>query len=199
MKRYSILIIVFLIVLNSCKEKPLVIDKFIYIRVPGVVYDSLKRPYLWILPYFEYQKDSAFKIAIGRKFQRDSIAPPNGLNSYFELISDKKTIELINKTLLNKNFDSTYNTHVEPRCYYFLYETSDRKKRVITFGTGSFPEGFIALLHHIDSLRYPENQLIPVKPFVIDSMVVNMERKIFLKYPPPLCPFGKERKTETEE
>ncbi|NVO10267.1 MAG: hypothetical protein HXX16_09930 [Bacteroidales bacterium] len=199
MKRYSILIIVFLIFLNSCKEKPPTITKFIYIRVPGVVYDSLERPYLWILPYFEYQKDKQFKIATGKEFRRDSAAPPNGLNCYFELDKDKETIELINKTLLNKNFDSTYNAHIEPRCNYFLYETSDNKKRVITFGAGNFPDGFKALLHHLNSLIYPENRLISIKPFVIDSMVVNMEKKVFSKYPPPPYRFSKKQTTDKRQ
>jgi hypothetical protein len=188
MKRNIYWLIALLFILYSCKEKVPEINKFIFIDVKGLVYDSLKQPSIWIFPYFYYEKNNHFKIATCHYFNPDSIAPPYGLNDFYELAEDQITVALINKTLINRSFDSTYNFTNGARYRYFLYETSDNKKGVVKFGDGYIPDGFGVLLNRLGVLG-ESDQLFRVKPFVIDSMLIKFENKLFAKYPPPPCHF----------
>jgi len=189
------LILLFVLFINSCKQKPLTVDKFVYYYVLDLDYDSLENPCLHKLVYFEYNKDHKFKIARSQ-FYGKVLSPPHGLTSFYEMDVDNKTIELINKTFIDKNYDSTYNEIPDPRSYYFLYKTSDGKKRVITFDRKDFPNQFMPFYNYLSELISTENRMIPIKPFIVDSMVIDIERKIFLKYPPLPSPNIKGQNTK---
>jgi hypothetical protein len=127
------------------------------------------------------------RIAKGQLYMKTEIAPLNGLNAFYELKTDQRTIDLIQETLSNKNFDSTYNSHWQPRCCYFLYKTSNNEERIITFGTDDdTPNELDFLMQQLNVLVLTEtqNKLKLKKPFSVDSMVVDIEKKIFSKYPP---------------
>ena len=99
--------------------------------------------------------------------------------------TDTKTIEIINKTLSNRNYDSTYNVIFDVRCAYFFYETSDNRKRLIVFGKGGdIPYELIDLQQYLEKLWYPTDHLTVSTPFLVDSMVMDFEKELFFKYPP---------------
>ena len=95
MKRHYYLIMVLLLTIASCREKPLTINKFIYLRVYGIVYDSFEKPCLGIFPYYEYNKGHETKVAYGVHENGASVAFLNGLDSFYVMETDTKTIEII--------------------------------------------------------------------------------------------------------
>lgn len=179
------ILILSILLLLSCKEKSWRIEKFLYLTVYGVTYDSLSNPHLGIFDYFEYSDKKTYRIAKGQFYMETEVAPINGLNAFYELKPDEKTTNLIQKTLSNKDFDSTYNSHWEPRCCYFFYQTSHSEKRIITFGTNQdTPYELSFLMQHLNSLTESQNKLKLEKPFSLDSLVNDFEKELFLKYPP---------------
>lgn len=185
MIRIIIFVIIFLII-TSCKEKTWTVSKFLYFKVHGVTYDSLNNPHLGIAWYFEFNDKKQNKLARGRIYSKTEIAPINGLDTFYQLNTDEKSYGLIQETLANRDFDSTYNSHWEPRCCYFLYKTSENKNKVITFGTNdSTPYELEKLMHHLDYLSENQHRYKPVVRFSVDSMVIKLEKEIFLNYPPP--------------
>jgi|WetSurMetagenome_2_1015567.scaffolds.fasta_scaffold442210_1 hypothetical protein len=188
MNRFLSIILMLLLLTASCKKKQAVIEKFIYFRVSDLVYDSVGKPYLGIILYLQYNMEGKTLMSLGKFYERESIAPPNGLNSFYELNTDIKINELLDKTFINKSFDSTYNDYFEPRCFYFLYETSDKRTNVVTFGEGAYPNSIRNLRHYLDSLISKNNLWTPTKPFFVDSLFIDYERNLFTNYPPPPKP-----------
>ncbi|MHC1705002.1 MAG: hypothetical protein AB9846_13920 [Tenuifilaceae bacterium] len=160
-------------------------NKFVFFRVNNVVYDSLNNPCLGVILYFEYNKDGKDKVALGKVFHRDSIAPPHGLINFYELETKRKTLEIINETFCNRNYDSTYNEYFDPRCIYFFYETSNHEKKSISFGKGGdIPPELLNLFHYIEDSCISHGKLVKTRPFEINNMVTDFEKELFLKYPP---------------
>jgi len=170
----------------SCKEKTWTITKLLYFTVYGVTYDSLGNPHLGINRYLEFNNNGLHKMAKGRIYSKTESTPTHGLEIFSELKLDEKSISLIQKTLANKDFDSTYNSHWEPRCCYFLYETSNNKKKIITFGTNeTTPYEIEKLMHHLEHFLENQYRYKSIGQFSVDSMVIKLENKIFINYPPP--------------
>lgn len=171
--------------LTSCKEKTWTVSKFLYFTVYGVTYDSLNNPHLGIAHYFEFNAKKPLIFAEGRIYSETEVAPINGLYKFYERPLDEESYNLIQETLANKDFDSTYNSHWEPRCCYFLYKTSEVKSRIITFGTNdSTPLELEKLMHYLNDLLEYQYRYKPVDRFSVDSMVLKLEKEMFSDYPP---------------
>ena len=185
----SVLFLIILMMIISCKEKTWTVTKLLYFTVYGVTYDSLSNPHLGINRYLEFNDKGQNKMARGKIYSKTESAPNHGLEIFTELKLDEKSISLIQETLGNKDYDSTYNSHWEPRCCYFLYETSDNKKKIITFGTNeTTPYELEELMHHLEYFLEYQYRYKRIGHFSVDSMVLKLESEIFINYPPPPKP-----------
>ena len=180
MIRSKIIIIFLLFSLFSCKvkikEEPIVVKKFIFTRLIIFDRDSINERHFGIIDYFEYNynKDCQFKFAGGNIYNLDTLYPLFGSARYFESAPDNKTIELINKTITNKNFNPKYKSNLEIPLYCFLYETSDNKNNLVIYGKRDIPDESILLIRQINELRSQiseATELKPVKPFHVDPIV----------------------------
>ena len=131
-------------------------------------------------------------MALGKFYDRDSIAPPHGLKNFYETSSNIKIKEQLKEYINDKSFDSTYNTYFDPRCSYFIYETSDKRIVIITFGKGDLPNELLGLRRYLDSIINQEYLWITTKPFAVDSLFIEYESELFTKFPPPPRPKIKE-------
>jgi outer membrane protein assembly factor BamE (lipoprotein component of BamABCDE complex) len=177
-----IILIILLIALCRNQKKPSV-NKLIYIAGQEIAFDSLNNPHLSIRRYFEYNQQKDLKIATGHRYY-DSIAPILGLDKYYELPASTKLYKIINKTFLNKTYDSTYYGNESRWYYFFIYETPDKKINTIGFTKDALPEELKAINSLLDSLINATDK-IQTKKFSVDFLVNELEKKLFRHNPPP--------------
>ncbi|NVO12310.1 MAG: hypothetical protein HXX16_20300 [Bacteroidales bacterium] len=182
MRLFYRLIAFLFITLASCNDERPKIIKLVYFAGQNLTYDSLNNPHLSIRKYLEYTENSKIKVAKGHLYY-DSIAPLFGLDKFFEMEKDSAIQNIINKTLVNKKFDSTYYGNESPWYYFFLYETSDNKIVKIGFHKKVLPDDLKKLYSYLDSLTTFKDRK-DIKPFEADYLVVELEKELFRIHPP---------------
>jgi hypothetical protein len=182
--RIYFIFVIFLVLTVSCIEKRSELRKLVYFTGQNLIYDSLNEPHLSIRRYLEYSKGMDIKIANGQ-FYNDSIAPAFGLNKFFKLSTSHEMEEILNKALINKNFDSTYFANDSLPWYsYILFETSVNKTFIIGFNSDALPPDLKGLCAYIETLIF-SNDRKQIDPYNVDNMVVDLEKDLFSAHPPP--------------
>lgn len=183
-------IIILLILLLSCQRenraKPI---KFIYFAGQDVCFDSLGDTHLSIRRYLEYdQQNNHLFIAKGNRYA-DSIAPAFGLNRFYKIqVNDfiAKIIEDFTSKYLSDT--SFFSNNYDPWYFYMISEKKNGKNCILSFGRhDSVPKDIYILQKYCDSLIMSKT-LIVCEKFKVDSNVIQLEKNLFKKFPPPPKP-----------
>jgi hypothetical protein len=169
-------------ILVSCNDQRPKIKKLVYFAGQNLTYDSLNNPHLSIRKYLVYSENSKLKLANGHLYY-DSVAPAFGLDRFFEMEKDNKIQNLIDKALVNREFDSTYYGNESPWYCFFVYKSADNKIKKIGFHEKSLPNELKDLNSYLDSLTTSKDRK-EIQTFKVDNLVVELEKELFRIHPP---------------
>jgi hypothetical protein len=201
----EILILLFLFTSCKTKEKREVVDELLVFGYTGFCYkDSVGNLYptseIWynssvkleydsthldIRQYFEYKKDSFVKIAVKR---------PRKTTEYFTVVSSDTLgfNVLINKMLVNKRFESTYDYRdTIPMLYdglhYTMYFKTSKEESTFVDYNPSFLPDTLRILHEFIEKIIIKNNLNGTVEFKYNPITTKeAKRQFIVNHPPPL-------------
>jgi hypothetical protein len=192
MKKYISKILIFLILLISCNrpDNKETIDEFIIYGYSGFcLKDSVNRKYdstkLNIRQYFEFQRDSFFRMALRSYYEK---------NFGFYTIHSIDTIgfnDLLDKILLNKNFNKEYYSE-KPEIYdgyifSMYFKTNYNKITFIHYTPNHLPDS-LRILHDYFNKSIENEPLLSSMAFELKEISTKEVIELHIKHPPPPPP-----------
>jgi len=171
---------------TSCvMKREATVDKLIIAGIENnLTYDSLKKPQLILHNYLEYNSSNELKYALGdSKYIYQKKAPSYSLDKFYHLESSDLIKQLIEKTLVNKTFDSIYINKGEGVFYVLIYQISDTIRHII-YKPRYLPKSLYSLDSTLRSLT-DSSKLVKTKPFSVDRLLPEFEKYLFRIHPPP--------------
>ena len=186
MKHAIITLTIFTMLATSCvMKREATVDKLIIAGIENnLTYDSLKKPQLILHNYLEYNSSNELKYALGdSKYIYQKKAPSYSLDKFYHLESSDLIKQLIEKTLVNKTFDSIYINKGEGVFYVLIYQISDTIRHII-YKPRYLPKSLYSLDSTLRSLT-DSSKLVKTKPFSVDRLLPEFEKYLFRIHPPP--------------
>ena len=169
MRQAIIILTIFTTIATSCfMKKEATVDKLILAGIGNnLTYDSLRKPQLILCNYLEYNNSNELKYAQGDyKYIYQKNAPSYSLDKFYRLESSDLIKQLIDKSLVNKPFDSLYINKGEGVFYVLIYQISDTVRHII-YKPRYLPKSLYSLDSTLRSLT-DSSKLVKTKSFSVD-------------------------------
>jgi hypothetical protein len=166
-------------------KKEATVDKLIIAGIGNnLTYDSLGKPQLILCNYLEYNSGGELKYAQGdSKYLFQKKVPSYCLDRFYHLESTGLIKQLIDKSLVNKPFDSLYISKGEGVFYVMIYQLSDTIRHIV-YKPRYLPKSLYSLDSTLRSLT-DSSKLVKTKPFSVDRLLPEFEKYLFKIHPPP--------------
>ena len=183
-----IYILTILLLFSGCKKKDeYPVERFIFASIGSMcTYDSLGQAQLSLRTFVDFDGSNEIKIAKGDiKYIRDLNAPKYSLDRFYKRI-DRDTLKRMINRILSKNlFKDSYMRPGDDLFFVMIYKLKNEVKQIV-YKPDCLPAGLDSI--HLYLRHLVNGELITVDNFIIDSLFINFQKSLFVKYPPPPPP-----------
>jgi len=163
------------------------VERFIFASIGSMcTYDSLGQAQLSLRTFVDFDGSNEIKIAKGDiKYIRDLNAPKYSLDRFYKRI-DRDTLKRMINRILSKNlFKDSYMRPGDDLFFVMIYKLKNEVKQIV-YKPDCLPAGLDSI--HLYLRHLVNGELITVDNFIIDSLFINFQKSLFVKYPPPPPP-----------
>lgn len=181
-------ILTILLLISACKKNDKYpVERLIFASIGSMcTYDSLGQAQLSLRTYVDYNGSNMIKVAKGDyKYIRNFKAPKFSLDRFFKRVDSDTLKQLINRVLSKSLYKDSYMRHGDDLYYVMIYKLKNEVKQII-YKPYCLPAELDSI--HIFLNHIVNGELIPVDNFIIDSLFIDFQKSLFVKYPPPPPP-----------